>query len=635
MATFVWMRGSLFKKSPPMKIYISMLSLFFLITAAQAADASDRDVYLYIDGQDTTGHYDLMIPRPEDRFLDGIRFDFISGVDGTDLSTQYENISGNSLHRINGTFSTENQGTLSFFLKSLVPSIKNIPLKADSVPADLYVPIPSPQHVPLTMHVEMVDFTGTPIGSYQQTAIHTPDLDFQPISTLPLSNYSPTNHQSNSPGTFVPPSDPINFSLGASFNIYAFLSEIGLADIFGKNSTQITIQSIRSAHAALSIGFINENIADKNHAKANFHEGSYSINSTVYAKHNGVQSDVPFGLASFITYTLNDGMESKQITTPGGSLGLATMLDPSNPNDLNKAYGYHGGSVQAITIGADIEGSTCHTNSTGLYTTNASNQNINCARDDLHNSTYIHGQEIIRNLTPSLDTQLTTDDLDHSSPEVLYFKNTHVTIGDASAQDVLINGVKTIVIEDGNLLILDNIKYQNDQSSLGIILINNDQSKTIPDTGNVFIHKLVQQVSAYLYADGGLLSTQVINDSALDVSENDAFTSEEYESIYDRQLIWTGIPNAKKTLGGFIFNNAGADYETPWGNTNTAAVARRYDLHFLRRYSPLGPNGSHNCAQINGACDANSHAMVVRTDNRLMIRTLTPPGFSTDESLSR
>lgn len=618
-----------------MKIYASILALVLVTQGAHAAVSVEREVYLSINGQDTTGDYDLMVPNPEDKFLDGVRFDFISGEDQADISTQHKNISSTSIHQLDGKFSPVSNGQLSFFLKSLIPSIKNIPLQADAVPSDLYVAMPAPQVVPLEMNIEMVDFKGNPSGVFQATNLNTTALDFQPITTLPLSNYAPAGSTNTDPGTFVAPSDPINFALGAAFDIYAFLSEIGLADIFAKNSTDVTIQAVRSTQSALSIGFINENIADKNNALAAFNGGQYAVNSTVYAKHTGVQNDVPFGLASFVKYELNDGAQNKKITTPGGSLGLSTLLDPADPTDLSGGYGYHGGSVQAIMIGADIEGSACHKETSGLYSTAASSQNIACEDElDLSNTT-ISGSEIIRNLSPSIDTELTTADLDITSDDVIYFKNTNVTLGNTSGNDILIEGVKTIIIEDGNLLILKNIKYKDNQSSLGIILLNSNQSGSIPNVGNVFIHKEVQQVSANLYADGGLLSTRTVNDSALSISENDSLTSEQYEAIYDKQLIWTGNPNAQKTLGGFIFNNAGTNYDMPWGSTNSGVVARRYDLHFLRRYSPIGANGTAYCAQSSGACDTNQHATVIRPDNRLNNPALTPPGFSTTGLLDR
>jgi hypothetical protein len=630
------------------KIFLILMTPALLLENAPvfSAVSVERDVILKIDGQDITGDYNLITDTPNAIFRKGIRFGF-TGTDSGDLSTSFEDSnSGTREHVLSATLSPNFSGNTTFHFKSLVPTIQTVPFKSDTTPSPLFLAAKSSNPIPLELSVSTVDFRGLPDGGTQNFALATPDLDFSPLASLNLSNKAPLNSSSTDPGDFVPPSDSINFAFGSPFKIFAYFHPSSQISLFNNSLTEIFIQGIREDSVALKTEFSDQNIADANDAQTSFSTGHYSTTSTISPKASGPLEDLAFALTSFVSYVLNDGESDKKITIPGGSLGAKNLIDIPSGVTESDIYGFSDAEVEAILIGADIEGDVCYKSSVGIYNRDGASQAVdsinfqtqNCDNNlDISDRMHQNALVITKGRTPiTAPTILLSSDLDETSDKVLYFRNTNVTIGNTGTK-TQVNGIKTIIIENGNLLILGDLIYAGTDDSLGIILINDDQTQDFPATGNIFVHADTQYISASAYADGGLISTNTTNATAVNISSMDAIANDHYKDQFKKQLIWIGTPNVKKTLGGFVFKDLNTDYYTPWGTSNDAYVARRYDLHFLRRYNPWGADGQTYCAKQNTGdpCDANNHATVIRTDEKAGASGITPSGFSTEGTLSR
>ena len=133
---------------------------------------------------------------------------------------------------------------------------------------------------------------------------------------------------------------------------------------------------------------------------------------------------------------------------------------------------------------------------------------------------------------------------------------------------------------------------------------------TYPTVGNILVDKDVQKISGSYFADGGFMSG------------NNVGEGNKYE--YTNQLLLKGSLLSRNTLGGSISgNNTNRDY-TPWEkDLDNEELARRYDLHFVRRYDQSLDNGAS--AHVGISRETNTAAFIIRPDGK--VNNLAPPGF--------
>ena len=137
-----------------------------------------------------------------------------------------------------------------------------------------------------------------------------------------------------------------------------------------------------------------------------------------------------------------------------------------------------------------------------------------------------------RNSTPLQQLAGTTNiNFTLNSRKVAYYK------GDVDLGNLIVQGSKTLIIEDGDLNIKGNITYQDGYSVFGIIIIKNeDETK-----GNVYIYPNVTDIYAVLFTEGNVMSVDSLGNP--DITGRDAQLA--------NQLYWKGCMISDNTVGGY------------------------------------------------------------------------------------
>jgi hypothetical protein len=354
---------------------------------------------------------------------------------------------------------------------------------------------------------------------------------------------------------------------------------------------------------------------------SDFREVSASLDTN-----NSVFSNAGIVLGSHARYTI-DGVN---LTYPGGNLGTevdaVSVLDPFPTGDL---IGASSTPFSGSIIGADIEGQLAAGTEIKVYDDSLAVDVGGISSADIREEIYSAAFSLVRGTAPiegNVNFE-SIEDVDFNN-NVAYFKGGTVTIGAVAGQNTLVEGVNTIVIEDGNLVLLENWRYGSNNDSLGLILINNNSliTEAAPATGHVFIHNTLQHIVGTYFMDGGFITTDKVTPTLAspidDVTKRDSSLS---GAPFAKQLIFEGTFIGNNTLGGSFYASS---YRTPW--KNLAATERqealKFDLHFIRRYTP-SITGDSNCSInfLTAACDSNNYAFVIRQDGRAQL--LPPPGF--------
>jgi hypothetical protein len=375
-------------------------------------------------------------------------------------------------------------------------------------------------------------------------------------------------------------------------------------------------------------------------------ESSYSFNTSSNEINTTIQSgsDPQKGLALGTTVTYK--IDVNTVSYPAGGIGLADFNGGTNPEGTE--VGYNIGELEVDMVGVDIEGRILG-DKVGQLQTEAGIQSLQIADitpRDIRTKITENAHRLIR----GSDNVQTGDNLTFDKN---WFNTTNVAIaeGNVELSGELPSGKNTLIITDGNLLIKNNVTYNESTASndsFGVILINDTHEK-YPETGNIFVHPDVRQFVGTYYADGGLMA----NDDKNNTPEN-ALNTDKVVSSGDgkniNQLLLTGTLFTRNTIGGAIAKEE--KYLTPWEDLDSSdenkKKALRYDLHFVRQYAPQLENSSpppnlienkHNCAPDGGTspnysnCDENTDAFVIRVDRKAS--ALPPPGFEIDPALFR
>ncbi len=243
---------------------------------------------------------------------------------------------------------------------------------------------------------------------------------------------------------------------------------------------------------------------------------------------------------------------------------------------------------------------------------------------------------LIRGQAPRTETTFDINN-DFGDENVAYFKGVTLRLdGEGKTEDPLIfdQGIKTIIIEDGNLLITRDLLYKTVEDSLGIIVINSRPNDS--ERGHVFVHQNVQKMVGTYFLDGALISTQKLAEpTEKDIIEGRESTpNQDLQAPLGLQLVLEGTLFSRNTLGGSDLVPALG----PNGQKVQRELALVYDLNYVRRYEPLFTLGGERVLDSENdycykpdtkTCYPNSAPFVLRYDGR--VQALTPPGFE-DES---
>ncbi|MCF7831096.1 hypothetical protein K9M41_03845 [Candidatus Gracilibacteria bacterium] len=320
-----------------------------------------------------------------------------------------------------------------------------------------------------------------------------------------------------------------------------------------------------------------------------------------------------------ITYEVG----GQTVSYPGGGVALnAELNEELDPDGVENLIGYGDSDLGLTIVGADIEGGILGDKTKMVqqavndddYTFTVGNISVKDLREEIRKN----ATSLIRGSSNTQAGELESSEWFLDS-NVAVVENSDVTMPD---EVQLPSGKNTLIIKNGNLIIDGNLFYEdNENDSFGVILINDDTDPYLT-TGNIFVRPGVTNIVGTYFADGGIMTTA---DGLEDANGDEN----------DNQLLLTGNIFTRNTLGGSMLRDENG-YFTPWGTTEDSAEARRYDLHFVRRYAP-GPDGSCTTEGGNGlgdgGCDSNTNAFVIRIDRKAS--EIPPPGFQSTGSFGR
>ena len=331
---------------------------------------------------------------------------------------------------------------------------------------------------------------------------------------------------------------------------------------------------------------------------------------------------------------LDENATEREVIYPGGNFGntvgnqqqLEQEFDEEDlfeicPNNYCDSTG-----IEGFTIGANISGNILTSGTSAIQSQSSTAVDLGGIEvKDIREETTANAYEIIRGMAPIPleENQVITENF-LEEKDVFYYSGGTVKIEPLTG-DYAFSGVKTLLIEDGNLLIAGDMQYAGPTDSLGVILINSNIGEK-PDTGNIFVNKDVKKFVGTYFADGSLTSTTKTGETNSIPDIGDELDRDaDRGGVLDKQLLLEGTLFTKNTLGGSYLD----PMQNPWGEEDDIADAQKYDLHFVRRYSPLlfpEEEKIDYCVNISETqCDPEGSSFLIRPDNR--VQFFPPPGF--------
>jgi len=337
--------------------------------------------------------------------------------------------------------------------------------------------------------------------------------------------------------------------------------------------------------------------------------------------------EVPIGIATEVQYIIDDNGVMAKVAYPAGGASIDKDdnggFDPEGEPDI---IGY-GDDLKLKFVGVDIEGGV-QGDISEMYIQQGANDNAllvgNVTVKDLRETITENARRLARgaeNATSSdVDIDENKDWEDHfDSSDILVVNVGDVTIGSGVSRAP--EGKNTLVIINGNLFVEGSFSYANAEDSFGVILLNDAaDSSEAPDSGNIYIDPNVSKFVGSYFADGSLISGH----------PGYVYGSGLLEENLLNQLLLEGALFTRNTIGGAVLRDNDTFF-TPWGDALSTEEAKRYDLHFIRRYTPGG--GTCTPGATAGECDTNSNAFVIRPDRKAT--EFTPPGFEEAARISR
>ena len=561
------------------------------------------DFEAVFDIQDMNGSYNLIdnAQNAQEAFINGLRFN--DGGIGSSITAN---------NKI--TFKSKIDKTQDISIKAIAPSIEIITGSLEGS----YLAKSIKRFADIIFSIPNINPDGD-VSSVKSSTIITFPLTFKPWVNAFLSD------RKNEVA-----SDPLQFSYEDAIDIHANLEAGSYTKTLPTNNLKAKIRGFSSDNTVFSDINLSTNIAS-----LSFPGGAFSGTNFITTHLNilsGVLAESNVAFTSMVEHDVLDNWGTiRTIEYPGGNLGNRVGNDDLFP-ELDCTItpipiGCSEGDVSSIVVGADIEGQILTEGTNFTYQEDGSSGksgitrmgNISATdiREEITQNTY----ELIRGL--SAETNTTLNNLDLGINEVKYFN------GDVTLSGI-ISGKGTIVIKDGNLIINNDLVYDNDVTdSLGVILINSS-AKSHPTTGNIYVKLNVQNIVGTYFADGGFMSVDNLGNP--DINREDS-------EMLKKQLLLNGTLLTRNTLGGAMFNISG--FLDPWGtppgidSTAKRKIAQKYDLHFVRRYKQSGdidptikgsaPDYNPYCVADGVSCDTNKHAFIIRPDGK--VRKIPTPGF--------
>ncbi len=454
------------------------------------------------------------------------------------------------------------------------------------------------------------------LSTNKETINESINAQFIPWVRVRLSNQAPSGSNFNTPDTNIqmPDGEPVTFHAFADNIVNHLLPPQFNTKIRGFTSSNVDLYNQDIDNLPQGFDINSNGVTSDNHTE----------NFVTTSNQHSYNPSEKVSISSTINLNINHNSTLYNISHPAGNLGTYIGTDPAFVGQsLTNIYGDPFTQISMVAIGADIEGKAYGPFNIKQQSNNLSvltNLSGSDLREDIMRNVYklIRGKAARTSTEFNIDTGFTNEDL-------VYFKNTNVRLtGTGSFPDAIRfdEGAKTLIIENGNLLIDRDILYPDNNTNhhFGIILINSNT--TDRRTGNLFIHGEVQHMNATVYADGSLLSTLETDPTLLNV--NEVITNRNQSNLDNpsaplgKQLIFNGMLFTKNTIGGA----ADTPPQNPWQEDVTLTEAQKYDLNYLRRYGtpysgghPIPDNSNNHCAKISSICDANQHALVIRTNN--------------------
>ena len=304
-------------------------------------------------------------------------------------------------------------------------------------------------------------------------------------------------------------------------------------------------------------------------------------------------------------------------------------------------------TASARIIGADIEGLFRGSREEVLiYEVDTFGQQTsyagNITNDTLRDSLLRNIENAIRNPEQEHTNDVNLDDITFPGGDVVVVKGANLILGNGDGtkgDDIKApSGKKTIIVVDGNVLLEDNLRYNNSLDSLGVITYNTVQNRADgqwPDTGHLFVDEKVKHFVGSHYLDGSLIS--LTSDDFDDVGNGSKPASTLiYQGEKENQLVLEGVVWSNNTLGGSLISSG--NYISPWHNEGVAdnGIARLFDLHFVRRYNGSDDGSGSTCHKPSaGTCHANTNAFVISIDNKAVYPETAPPVFRDMPAIQR
>ena len=578
------------------------------------------DAIITIYGQNTDGTYNTTLSASAyTAFKNGLRF-----KNGT--------ISGTNHTLTQTLFISPTTGERLLAMKALVPSLKILsPTVAGQT---WYAAIQDPKNITLNFEILDVGPKGQLLTS-TKTKSDSHLFNFHPWVNLTLHDKTNGNTSAK-----------VQFNFGALSKIYAWATSTKPLPPLGNKNELVGYLNPGSNPLNPLFKFENEDINSWFQIPSFATEtgGKQATVKTHIVSNSeaAVPNDQPLGFASIVDYIYREDGINREIVYPGGSLGsIFSSITPPSGSTINDIIGLNTVDTKAIVIGADIEGDILSSGKGitqldsaflggGVGTYKKESRII--AEDtytDLRETITRKAYELIRNKDKEANTTL--DNINFTNKKVLYYN------GNLTLNGGIIDGVGTIIIEDGNLIINGDLTYRNTTDSLGVILINSKQEAK-PETGNIFITPIPSKIVGTYFADGSVLSTRDIPSPTVNVSK--AILLEERDLDFKKQLVLNGTIFTRNTLGGSMLTIK----QTPWNDGQNPLdpapldEATLYDLHFIRRYNPprdgatgdiVADSANSLCTKKSSSstdCDPNRHAFVIRPDQK--VKLLPPPGFT-------
>jgi len=205
----------------------------------------------------------------------------------------------------------------------------------------------------------------------------------------------------------------------------------------------------------------------------------------------------------------------------------------------------------------------------------------------------------------------------HKDGDVIYLKSSNESTITLNLSGNLPDKAVTLIVEGGNLSIKSNLEYSGStEASFGVIVLENDSG----DGGDVLVYPDVKNISAVVYAEGSLFSTNTTG--GYQMSD---FSFPDRSTTLQNQLYWQGLIATLNTIGGSVRH----PFDCPTGITPCTEqdTARIYDLNYFRTFHKDLLDASNYRASGLLSSDLQSYnaAFVVKYDSR--IQRNPPPLF--------